>query len=627
MHKLRLPKFGSKLEITQQHLVFAVITGLALVNAAVYAYSTIFSKFAFYDDQGFMMISLKGYLEGHPLYDQVFSTYGPFYFFWERAIHAITALPVTHDFTGILCLCHWLVASALIGFAAWGVTRSKIVGLFAGMQGVLHLRSLSNEPGHPQEQIAILLGLAVLIASGVFGEGCVMFILGVICALAVLTKINVGIFFCASFLLTLMTHAKPFWSRRFILWTVLWLLASFPFILVHSHLHEAWAFSFGLIAALTILASGAVMITFAREPCKGYKPCAEGFLGFCAAFILVTGGLLLGGSSGTATIDCLLRSSASLAASFSTPMSLRNSDWSAIASVIIAFGLVVWRNQNNAFRALVCIAKTCYGILGVAVLVRNPEGQFTYLLPWSWLILIPTRSEIPDSWFFARAFFCQTAAWQALQIYPVAGTQLAIGTFVCVLIYNICLFDGVTELKTYFRAQWELNMPRVRLVRASAIVGLLFLFTWTWCPGYRCWTYYESLTPINLPGTHRLRLAEWRVNTYRELTDYLKLNCDTFFTAPGFNSLFFWTGKEPPTYFNIAELSLLNRQQQSAVIQALQRSKKPLLAINERRAGDLSVAAVTGTGPLGIYLQSHFLERTNIHGCRIESANIMNASR
>src|ERR1039458_7986174 len=72
--------------------------------AGVYAFGTTFSQFADYDDQGTMMVCIRGYLEGHPLYSSVRLMYGPCYFMYEAILHRMTCLPVTHDITGMICI-------------------------------------------------------------------------------------------------------------------------------------------------------------------------------------------------------------------------------------------------------------------------------------------------------------------------------------------------------------------------------------------------------------------------------------------------------------------------------------------------------------------------------------------
>jgi len=101
---------------------------LFLLTAVRYAFYTSFSYFAFYDDEGYMMITVQGYLGGHPLYNDVFTLYGPFYYFYEWFLHSVLSIPLTHDFTRVVCIFHWLAAASVLAVAGGLMTRSLWVG-------------------------------------------------------------------------------------------------------------------------------------------------------------------------------------------------------------------------------------------------------------------------------------------------------------------------------------------------------------------------------------------------------------------------------------------------------------------------------------------------------------------
>src|SRR5262249_50074634 len=124
-----------------------------------------YSYFTPWDDEGYMMITVRGYLEGHSLYNGVFTAYGPVYYFYEWVIHRVAGLPLTHDVTRLLCVIHWIAAATLLVFAAGRAPRSPLLGFFVFMQAALHLTVLMNEPGHPQELVAVFLALAALVAT------------------------------------------------------------------------------------------------------------------------------------------------------------------------------------------------------------------------------------------------------------------------------------------------------------------------------------------------------------------------------------------------------------------------------------------------------------------------------
>ena len=75
----------------------AIGFGFPTVLGGIWAYDRIFTGFSNWDDEGSIMLSVKQYLGGLKLYDQVWSGYGPVYYFYNWLLRSITATPVTHD--------------------------------------------------------------------------------------------------------------------------------------------------------------------------------------------------------------------------------------------------------------------------------------------------------------------------------------------------------------------------------------------------------------------------------------------------------------------------------------------------------------------------------------------------
>ncbi len=66
---------------------------------------------------------------------------------------------------------------------------------------------------------------------------------------------------------------------------------------------------------------------------------------------------------------------------------------------------------------------------------------------------------------------------------------------------------------------------------------------------------------------------------------------DAFTTIPGLNSLYFWTGQDPPTYYNSTEIVWANEQEQAEILAALRKFRRPRIVIN-----DAPAIAVNGSG-------------------------------
>jgi hypothetical protein len=154
-------------------------------------------------------------------------------------------------------------------------------------------------------------------------------------------------------------------------------------------------------------------------------------------------------------------------------------------------------------------------------------------------------------------------------------------------------------------------------VKYLAVAGLLFLYGDQRCPPRLYWKAHAALPALDLPGAKHVRLQPSELKTYRPLAEYLQTHCDTFVTYPGFNSLYFWTGKTPPTDFNVAEIMSLSEHDQNEVVVALKRAKRPLIVLNEQRLPWVAESEVLGEGPIARFIRDECREVTRLGHFRI----------
>src|SRR5450432_2698268 len=86
-----------------------------------------FTGFSPYDDEGSLMLSVKQYLGGMRLYEEVFSVYGPVYYFYNAVVRTLTSTPVTHDVTRISSLFPWLSCTLLSAWITLRLTKSLLL--------------------------------------------------------------------------------------------------------------------------------------------------------------------------------------------------------------------------------------------------------------------------------------------------------------------------------------------------------------------------------------------------------------------------------------------------------------------------------------------------------------------
>jgi hypothetical protein len=130
------------------------------------------------------------------------------------------------------------------------------------------------------------------------------------------------------------------------------------------------------------------------------------------------------------------------------------------------------------------------------------------------------------------------------------------------------------------------------------LVALLYLFANVWCRLGDVRREYTSLPALDLPGSRFVHMDAETAGMYRELTAYLEKECDTFVTYPGINSLYFWTGKRPPTHLNSTGWGQLSHLQQEQILMGLRQSRRPLLVVVAAAAQSWSGGAPPPIYPL-----------------------------
>jgi hypothetical protein len=174
-------------------LAAAIVWAALTIAFSRYAYFRIFSVFSAADDEGYVMQSIRSYLDGHALFDEVTTLFGPGYFTFESVIHEVLGLPLTHDFERFVTMALWLATTAACAAIVYRCTRSMVLALLASVQAFLHLVPLVAEPGHPQALLVLLIALtSLLLCRGESIGSAAAISAGIFTALAVLTKVNVG---------------------------------------------------------------------------------------------------------------------------------------------------------------------------------------------------------------------------------------------------------------------------------------------------------------------------------------------------------------------------------------------------------------------------------------------------
>jgi hypothetical protein len=599
-------------------LAAAVIGFVAVTLLTVLvAHPRMFSGFGNYDDEGYMLSALKGFINHGELYDRVFTQYGPFYYEFWGGIFSLFGIDVTHDSGRTVAMIVWVLASLGFGLVMWRMTRSAVIGIGTQILAFNTLTALTAEPMHPVGLIALLLAtiLAIAVFVGERESPYALGLLGMAAAALVLVKINVGFFAVLSIALACAVSYPVLSQRRWPRWAMEALFVAVPILLLLSKFHEGWARHYGIHVAISALAI--VIVLRARTEVRR----ATGELrwligGFVLLAVLSCVVILAAGTSVHGLIDGVITQPLHLSDAYTNPLQLSRRMY-AVDVIGLAAAVAYWfalrRREGEPGRVWYAVWSVFAIAVGV-VMALSPTGQllpfnaeslvgyqFT-MLPLAWVALVATTPGERSTPSFARLLLPLLAVPQALHAFPVAGSQMWLATVLLVPTGALCVANGVRGLM----AATEVGADRLALagfgVVATVVLGWFVVNTFLREPLNNYRAGYDASVPLNLPGSHDMRLSAAEDEKYEQVTMGIRENCTHTVMEPGMDSFYLWAEQEPPSYTATAWEVLFDEEQQEKVIDDT-RSIRGLCLLRNNE-----IAALWGTkeGPLTRYLESGF---------------------
>ena len=583
-------------------VAIVVYAGLAMAMAAA-AYFWIFTTFAGYDDEGTLLVSLQAFAHGEVLYRDVYSPYGPFYYELFGGFFALTGAAVTNDISRTIVVVFWVGTSFLYGISIQRLSGRLWLGA-AGMCGAFsNLYVLANEPMHPQVLCVALLGGVTLLA--VSGPGRRPALAGgaagaLIAALA-LTKLNLGVYAAAAAVLAAVMTLEPLRSRPWARWPVAAVVVALPVFVVFRDLNNEWARN---LAAVEILSMGAIVAVSLRLRWRGRDEglgrwLVGGAVGFGSAFVAILVAIMITGSSlsdvyGGMVTEALRVREINPGA---FPMANQVVDW-AIASFALAAlcarlraaepGASTWWSGGLRIVAGLVIL---LGVANIHPLALSPAPQNNISLPMLlvWVAAFPPVPGVESQFkAFLRIFLPALAVAEGLQVYPVPGSQIGIAALTFVPVGALCISDGLDVLRAWSAERGRLDLERSALVVTVALVALTAIMALDVVvrPGINSAATYKNQPSLGLPGGSDLHLAEDQVQAYQAMVgDLHRYHCTDFIGYPNINSLYLWSGIEPPPPAapGVWHLALTDKPQQR-IVDELRASPKPCVVRSENRA-------------------------------------------
>jgi hypothetical protein len=601
-------------EPTRQTAMGAWLSAGGLLIALAWIGSRlVFAQFQNYDDEGYLLITVKQFVQGLPLYDSIYTQYGPAYYLWQQLLHGVLGIPLTHDATRMVTVALWIVSSGIIGSIVWLLTKRMLLTTIGVGVAFLHLTQLTFEPGHPQELclLAVLGALSIAmwrLARRGSLDMTAATTAGMLTAIAVLTKINVGAFLVGAVTLGLTTSLRdPRWRTWLSRAAVGAAFAAVP-VLMHDHLRRI-----DIAAWIVAVWSGLLSVHVAgqedgsEDGVVGAREVIGFALTFAVACAVVIAAIVATGTSMRALFDGLFVWPRRLPVVFWRPLPVPVA--AAIAAPIWIIAAFYWRRHASALERWMPFIALASGLTIFMLSIAKAYGP---LLAWSpplaWLALAD-RSLDPANR-AARRLLVYAAVIMALQAYPMPdGTQIGLGTVLFVPVALAAMAGAERSLRANAPSSIRPRPLGRRAILAVLVVAVVANI------GVRAQRLYASGIPLAMPGAESVRTSERDVGTYWWLTENLRANCDGFITAPGLNSLHFWTGLAPVSALNTTLWPILfDDGQQQRVVAAAAQVERLCVVWSPERMDALMTTPQMARRPLVTWLRGEFEPKASFNG-------------
>ena len=472
----------------------ALLYALVAIGAVVAAYMAIFTWFANYDDEGTVLVTIDAFAHGHPLYTDVFSPYGPFFFELFGGFFKLTGLAVTNDASRFIVIAIWVGTSFLLGLAAQRLTGRLSLGLAGMIASFAVLNALFPEPMHPHGLLVLLLSAFTLCV--VYGPGRrparLGALAGALLAAAVLTKINFGVYAIAGVVLAAALTAEPLNRRAWLRWLLIVGFLAIPTAVMISDVRESWVRSF---IALELLAGAAIVAAaWPLQPRRGeaqpqlWRWLVGAAVGCAVAAFAIVAVLVPLGTPVADLYGGLIEQPLNVRnvdpGPFETPS--QAIDWAvaALAAALLTTRLRAWSSGRPALWP-----GLLRGAAGLAIWLTvakqapfglNPSTNPDVLpLLLAWVAAVPPAGE-PEPPFkrFLRVVLPAGAVAGVLGVYPVPGAQVGVASLMFVPVGALCLADALASLRAWSAAKGELALARFGLaagLAGAALAGMLAL--------------------------------------------------------------------------------------------------------------------------------------------------------
>jgi hypothetical protein len=578
-----------------------VLYALVAIGGAIVAYTAIFAGFASYDDEGTVLVSLNAFAHGQPLYTDIFSPYGPFFFEFFGGLAALVGHDFTTDSSRTVVIVIWIASSFLLGLACQRLTGRLALGVAAMIVAFGVLNALFPEPMHPHGLLVLLLsGFALLAVLGPNRRtGLTAGLAGALLAAALLTKINFGAYAIAAVVLAAAMTVEPLNRRTWLRWLLIAAYLAIPAVIMSSDLREGWVRSFIVLE----LCGGAAIVAAAwpAQPRRGESQrdlqdwLIAAAIGCVSAALAILLAIVALGTSVSELYDGLIGEALNVrnvtGGAFETPSQAISWAVAALAAAVLTTRLRAWSSGKPSLwpgllRGAAGLA-IWFTIVKQAPFGLNPStNQDVLPMLLAWVAAVPPGgAPEPPYKRFLRVLLPAVAVAGVLGVYPVPGAQVGIAALMFVPVGALCIADSLASLRAWSAAKGEVALARFGAAAgvACAALAVTFALGQIVLPGISNAIVYDENDPVPFAGASQLRLKPEEVAEYEGVVDFIEDNrCTTFIGYPNVDSIYLWTGIEPPKpYAPGAWVTALDEEGQDRILAQVRASPRPCVLRNE----------------------------------------------
>lgn len=555
---------------------------------APFAYMRMFTGFHAYDDEGIFLVALRDYLSGHPLMTPYVPLYGPFYFEVYGAIFKLLGIVPTHDSGRWITLVVWLVCSVGGGLIALRLTRSLWLGLAGQIVTFIGLIALANEP-------TSTYGLSTMLLLGLTGAATLhsahsranAALIGAIIAALCLIKVNVGAFAALGVALAWSASLGPR-KRRLLAPALAVITIVFPVILMSSLLRDTWVFELAIVVVTSML-SVAVTILVSSQPWPTSPSVRWLVAGAVALAVVCLGVAVAGGSRPSQIVDFLFVFPLRFPQVFTLPIGVNP----AVAGWAVLMLGVALASLRIGFEVPPTARVAC-GLFTWGAILLLPSSVFLLSLPLAWLAARGPRDDGGvDA--YTRSLLPALGVLEAMQAYPVAGTQVSLAALGMMPIGAILIRDGLRERGR--RIAWPAPTAFAASAAMAALLVVVFVLN------------FQSSTPLGLPGAESVHLSAQQKGDLTGIVGAVSDHrCSYLLTLPGMDSFYVWTSDGSPLEMRYGQWYLtIDLAEQTAIVERLTNRPDVCVIENQGLLDFWTHGRAAPSGPLIDFIRTDFV--------------------